>query len=188
LTILALRRWAFLIVILALALTPGPEPGLVAGTGAQQASDVALKAAIFFNFAKFTEWPALPHDAPLIACVVGDDGIAAAFIEAVRGHKPSERRFDLRRSQDSATWRTCHLLFIAGTETRRPVSGLAAVARLPVLTVSDSKGFALAGGIIELYVEGRQMRFAINVDAAERSGLQLSSRLLGLAKIVRETR
>ena len=31
------------------------------------------------------------------------------------------------------------------------------------------------------------MRFAINVDAADRSGLRLSSRLLGLAKIVRDS-
>jgi hypothetical protein len=32
-----------------------------------------------------------------------------------------------------------------------------------------------------------QMRFAINVDAAEGSGLHLSSRLLGLAQIIRTT-
>jgi hypothetical protein len=30
------------------------------------------------------------------------------------------------------------------------------------------------------------MRFAINLDAADSSGLHLSSRLLGLAKIVRK--
>jgi hypothetical protein len=29
------------------------------------------------------------------------------------------------------------------------------------------------------------MRFAINVDAAERSGLRLSSRVLGLARIIK---
>jgi hypothetical protein len=40
-------------------------------------------------------------------------------------------------------------------------------------------------GIIELYVEGGRMRFAINVDAVERSGLCISSRLLGLAKVIR---
>ncbi len=67
----------------------------------------------------------------------------------------------------------------------RSAGGLAEIKTLPVLTVSDGKGFSLAGGIIELYVEGGRMRFAINVDAAERSGLRLSSRLLGLAKIVR---
>ena len=37
----------------------------------------------------------------------------------------------------------------------------------------------------ELYLEDGRMRFAINVDAAERAGLRLSSRLLGLARITR---
>ena len=67
-----------------------------------------------------------------------------------------------------------------------PPADWAAIKTLPVLTVSDGKGFSQAGGIIELYVEGGRMRFAINVDAAERSGLRLSSRLLGLAKVVRD--
>ena len=69
---------------------------------------------------------------------------------------------------------------------RRSAGGLDAIRTLPVLTVSDGKGFSQAGGIIELYVEGGRMRFAINVDAAERSGLRLSSRLLGLAKVIRD--
>ena len=54
--------------------------------------------------------------------------------------------------------------------------------------VSDGKGFSEASSIIELYVEGARMRFAINMDAAERSGLHLSSRLLGLAKVIRNGR
>jgi hypothetical protein len=62
---------------------------------------------------------------------------------------------------------------------------LEAIRALPVLTVSDGKDFSQAAGIIELYVEGGRMRFAINLDAADRSGLRLSSRLLGLAKIIR---
>ena len=70
--------------------------------------------------------------------------------------------------------------------TRRSADGLDAIRTLPVLTVSDGKGFASAGGIIELYVEDGRMRFAINVDAAERTRLRISSRLLGLAKVVRD--
>jgi hypothetical protein len=61
---------------------------------------------------------------------------------------------------------------------------LKAIRALPVLTVSDPKGFSKAAGIVELYVEGGRMRFAINLDAAVHSGLRLSSRLLGLAKII----
>jgi hypothetical protein len=79
----------------------------------------------------------------------------------------------------------CHLLFIAGAETLAAAGGLDGLKPLPILTVSDGKDFSRATGIIELYVEDGRLRFAINVDAADRSGVRLSSRLLGIARVVR---
>jgi hypothetical protein len=35
------------------------------------------------------------------------------------------------------------------------------------------------------YIDGEQVRFAINVQAAQRARLKISSRMLGLAKIVK---
>jgi hypothetical protein len=153
--------------------------------GADVASDVAVKAALLYNFAKFAQWPGLPSGAPIAFCVVGDEGIAATLVETVRGQNINGHALDVSRSQDNATWRACHLLFIAEPQTRQSTPGLEAIRALPVLTVSDGKDFSQAAGIIELYVEGGRMRFAINLDAADRSGLRLSSRLLGLAKITR---
>jgi uncharacterized protein DUF4154 len=171
------------IASLALAGIVFSVPGIAAGTEA--APDVAVKAAFLYNFAKFAEWPALPSGAPLIVCIVGDDGIAAAFVETVRGQNISGHTLDIWRTQNSALWGGCHLLFIADAETKRSAGGLDGIKTLPILTVSDGKGFSQTGGIVELFVEGGRMRFAINVDAAERSGLHLSSRLLGLAKVIR---
>jgi hypothetical protein len=179
-------RW-FGVASVALAATLIAAPGIAAGTGADVTPDVPVKAAFLYNFAKFVEWPALPAAAPLVVCIVGHDGIAAAFIETVRGQNISGHSFDVWVLQDSSRWRACHLLFIADAETRRSAGGLDEIKRLPVLTVSDNKGFALAGGIIELYVEAGRMRFAINLDAADRAGLRVSSRLLGLAKVIRNS-
>ena len=162
-------------------------PGIRTVSGADVAPDVAVKAAFLYNFAKFVDWPALPAGAPIVVCVVGHDGIAAALVETVRGQNISGHRLDVRVLQDSARWRACQLLFIADAETRRSPGGLDEIRTLPVLTVSDGKDFAVAGGIIELYVEAGRMRFAINLDAADRSGLRLSSRLLGLAKVIRDS-
>jgi uncharacterized protein DUF4154 len=178
------RAWPGIASIALVAtLTVGPR--IAAGNGADVAPDVAVKAAFLYNFAKFAEWPALSSGAPILVCIVGDDGIAAAFIETVRGQNISGHTLDVSRPQDSTMWRVCHVLFIADVETRRSAGGLGGIKTLPVLTVSDGKGFSQAGGIIELYVEGGRIRFAINVDAAEQSGLRLSSRLLGLAKVIR---
>ena len=175
------------VAIMALAATLIAAPGISAGTGADVAPDVAVKAAFLFNFAKFVEWPALTAGAPLLVCIVGNDRIASAFIETVRGQNISGHPLEAHRSQESVTWRVCHVLFIADAEAQRSAGRLDGIKTLPVLTVSDHKGFARGGGIIELYVEGGRMRFAINLDAADRSGLHLSSRLLGLAKVIRNS-
>jgi len=154
--------------------------------GAEQATDAAVKAAFLFNFTKFTDWPALAQGAPLVACVVGDEGVAAALVEIVGVHTVAGHRLVLGPSHDSRTWRACHLLFIAELQMRRSADALAGVTTLPVLTVSDTKGFARSSGIIELYANAGQLHFAINVAAAERSGLRLGSQLLSLARIIRQ--
>ena len=160
-------------------------PGIAAGKGTDGVTDFAAKAAFLYNFAKFAEWPALRSGAPIVMCVIGDDRIASALVQTVRGQNISGHTLEIRREQDSATWGACHLLFIADAETRRFAGGLGEIRTLPVLTVSDGKGFSQTGGIIELFVEAGRMRFAINVDGLDRSGLHLSSRLLRLAKITR---
>jgi hypothetical protein len=169
---------------MALAVSLIAAPGIASQSTA--APDVAVKAAFLYNFAKFTEWPTLPPGALIAVCVVGDEAIAAALVTTVRGQKISGHGLDVWRPQDPATWRLCHVLFITDAERRRSADALGGIKTLPVLTVSDSQGFSQMQGIIELYVEGGRMRFAINVDAAGRSGLKLSSRLLGLARVVRD--
>ena len=149
-------------------------------------SDVAIKAAFLFNFAKFAEWPSRAADAPLTLCVVGDPRIAAALVETVRNQRIGNHALDVRALAGDAPMRSCDVLFISASETRRSAALLDALKALPVLTVSDDKDFARASGIIEFFLEHGRMRFSINTDAADRAGLHLSSRLLGLATIVRD--
>ena len=175
----------FTVAGLALAATLLAATGIAADTGADGTPDVVVKAALLYNFAKFIEWPGMTAGAAIVFCVVSDDGIAAALGETVSGHKISGHMLEVSRPQDRSAWRTCNVLYIADAEARRSGDGLQGIKTLPVLTVSDGKGFSEGAGIVELYVDGGRMRFAINVDAAESSGLRLSSRLLGLARITR---
>ncbi len=155
------------------------------GTGGERASDVvAVKAAFLYNFAKFAEWPALTPHTPIVFCVVGDDHMADVLADTVRGQTIGAHPLTVSRPDSVAGWRACQVLFLGESETNRAEKALT-IKQLPVLTVSDGEGFALSGGMIALYVDSGRIRFAINVDAAEHAGLRLSSRLLGLAKVVR---
>lgn len=157
-----------------------------ASQGPERATDVVLKAAFLYNFAKFAEWPALGTGQTITVCIVGDDGLAAAFDKAAQGKPIGGHAVAMTQPIDTSTWKACHVLFIGDTEARRFADELSVIRTAPVLTVSDAPGFARRSGLVELYVEDGRMRFAINVDALERSRLQLSSRLLSLARVIRD--
>jgi hypothetical protein len=77
------------------------------------------------------------------------------------------------------------VLFI-GEESERGASVLQAAVERPILTVGESDRFLEEGGIIALKVIDRRVRFEIHAANAQRSGLRISSQLLGLALAVHE--
>jgi hypothetical protein len=157
-----------------------------AATAADVPSDAAVRAAFVFNFAKFTEWPGLAAGAPIVACVAKDEDIAAALTAIVRGETIGGHAMVVWRRNDDSPWEGCQVLFMPGGAARDFASVASAIRTRPVLTVSGSPGFSQHGGMIELFVDGGRLRFAINVDAVDRAGLHISSRLLGLAKVVHD--
>jgi hypothetical protein len=55
-----------------------------------------------------------------------------------------------------------------------------------VLVVGESAEFAERGGSVQFFLEGDKLRFAVNIDAVQRARLQVSSKLLALARIVHD--
>jgi hypothetical protein len=163
-----------------------PAPASRSESGSEIARAVEVKAGLFYQFAKFTNWPGAKTETPLVFCVVGDDKVATVVSDVVRGMSVAQRTLEVRRSPDRGRWRECHLLFLADAGSQHWTGELRSLRTQPVLTVSDSKGFARSGGIIELYVHEGKMRFVINRDAADDSGLRLASQLLHLADTIRD--
>lgn len=160
-------------------------PG-VARTATDPTSEAAVKAAFLYKFAQFTDWPPRAADAPLTVCIVGDSGVAAEFGEFARNRPIAGHPIDARAVAADAPMRACDVLFMSMSETRRAGAALEVLKSLPILTVSDDRQFAESGGVVALFIENGRMRFSINTDAADRAGLRLSSRLLSLAKIVKD--
>ena len=157
---------------------------LLPGLAAAQAPEYDLKAAFLFNFAKFVEWPPGAFDgvsAPLTICVYGEDPFGATLDAVVQGERVGERSLLVQRPDSLDDLDECHVLFICRSEKRRLGEVLAQVEGKPVLTVADTDGFLSAGGVINFILEGSKVRFLIDQEAAERSGLRVSSKLMRLA-------
>jgi hypothetical protein len=171
-----------LCLVLALALL-GP-----ATTGQAQISVGRLKSIFVERFTRFIEWPpsGLPAGAPFVVCVQGVDETAEDLFELARVKKFKERLCEVRRVRVGSDLNACHLLYIAGSEAPRLPQVLAAVGGKPILTVSDSAGFAAKGVLINLYQNAQRMSFEINLAAVKRSKLTFSSQLLSLGRLVEE--
>jgi uncharacterized protein DUF4154 len=154
---------------------------------AQSAAAPELKAAFLLNFVRFAEWPNLTAGSPLVLCVAGDERVADALSAAARGQSVGGRRLDVSKMSTAGSLvPRCHLLFVSASDVPLGMSLVGDARGLPIMTVSDRNGFCDSGGMIELFVDDARMRFAVNLDTVERSGLRLSSRLLGLARVVRD--
>jgi len=81
---------------------------------------------------------------------------------------------------------SCHLLYVSGFDAKRSDELLFALTGAPIFTISDEVRFAEKGGVAQLIVENGRVRFAINMDAARRARLKISSKLLSLATIIKD--
>ncbi len=80
----------------------------------------------------------------------------------------------------------CHVLFFHATKGHNYHDFVELVRDSSVLTVGNMKDFTAKGGIIGFVVEKKKVRFEVNLTAAKRANLKISSKLLRLAKRVIE--
>lgn len=153
-----------------------------------QVTEYQVKAALLYKFVQFVTWPpesfSSPSD-PVVACVLGETSFAYALKESVRGKLVWGRPLVVREVADSKQAKSCQILFVAALQRKQFRSILADLMTTPILTVADTDGFTDAGGVVNLISEGAIVHFQINVTAAKQNNLQVSSKLLSLAQIVK---
>lgn len=142
-----------------------------------------LKAAFIYNFTQFIEWPDSAASDSLNICVLGNATFARE-LGTINGKQAHGKPIVVIHLADDASLRQCHVLFVRVTNPVYRDSLLKRLEAQPVLTVSDSRGFAGAGGTVQFFLDNNRVRFAINKEAADRAGLEVSSKLLSLARIV----
>jgi hypothetical protein len=146
--------------------------------------EYALKAAFVFNFAKFIEWPAhafASADAPIVVGVLGETPLAAALETVVKDRRINGRSVLVRRVREARELAPCHILFVSAADVSEFVQLRRNMPDSPLVTVGETSAFMASGGTISFLVLESKVRFEINIGAAERAGLKVSSQLQKLA-------
>jgi hypothetical protein len=179
-----IRRASFFIVACWLFVNP-----LNAVSVNEESLEYPLKLAFLYNFTKFVEWPSDSfHDsgASLAICVIGNDPFSPDIEAELRTRTVGSHPVEVKTLRSNDALNACHMVFVPAPEENQAARIVNSLKGSSTLTVGEAEGFAGLGGIINLTVEQDKLQFEVNPLAAERAGLKISSKLLSMAKIVKE--
>ena len=168
----------------------GLSVGAPAADAFQGESEDRIKAAYLYKFAAYVEWPASAFakaDSPLTIGIVGADEMASELIKLKGGPLINNRAMEVKLLKPGEPLTGIQVLFVGRHESAPLSRILERVQTLPVLSVTELAGALGAGSIINFVPVDDRIRFEVSVAQAERSGLKVSARLLGVAQKI-ETR
>jgi hypothetical protein len=177
--------WVRAVVLLALAAALAWPAALRAQSAKQR--EYEIKAAYLYNFIRYIDWPAdtlPPAGGRITIGIVGDNPFGTA-IDPLNGKQIKGCTLVVKQIVEAKDLEQCQIVFICASEKLRLQEIFGELKESKALTVSEIDGFASKGGIINFIYERNKVRFEINPDTAKRAGLNVSSELLKLARLVK---
>ncbi|WP_186289602.1 YfiR family protein [Methylomonas sp. HW2-6] len=142
-------------------------------------------AALTLNFARFTQWPeGAKTDANVLnVCLVGDNVLLQSF-DSIDGKNVGDRAIKIVNSERLRNLNQCQILFIGELPNNVLLQVFLDTKNHPVLTMGEDEGFVENGGMVAMVNVDGKIQLHVNLAAVKASGLNISSNLLRLAKIV----
>ncbi|MDW7691601.1 YfiR family protein [Flammeovirgaceae bacterium SG7u.111] len=150
-----------------------------------QEGTVANKAEWLISFSKFIDWPSKDQEETFSIKILGDENFYQYlnYIYADRTVKGKPVKVSLVFSSEEVS--DCHILFVSSEFKESLPEIIQKTKSHPILTVGEYTGFAKDGIMINFFTENGEIRFELNPDAANKSGLSIGYQLFQVAKVVK---
>ena len=152
-------------------------------------SEYDLKTAFLYQFTLYVQWPANQLGAasePLVFGVVGANEIANNLRQlttnTVQGHP-----VEVRELAPGADVSDLHVLFVAEDQEANAANMLRAAMANSVLTVTENDTTLPENSVINFALLDGKVRFDVSLTNAKAADLEISSRLLQIARSVAGT-
>lgn len=151
---------------------------------AQPAQEYQVKTAFIYNFLAFTQWPANGTQV-INLCLYGEDHFGQE-IDKLQNKSIGTSSIKVLRINDPDQLQQCQAVFFSKAVNNNLAGILSSLSDKPVLTLADHSNAISKGAIINLNLIHEKIVFEINLGAARKTGLDISSKLLQLAAKVHQ--
>jgi len=153
-----------------------------------QSRESLVKAGYIEKFTHFVEWPETSNSSDLkdifIIALIGNNTFGTDMEDLFMQTKVKNKTVKINYISSTDEIDNCMILFISGSEKNNLDNILKYTTGKPVLTISDTKGFGEKGVILNMFLVGNYVRYEINRQTLDKSGLLINSLLLNYAVII----
>ena len=152
------------------------------------ANESSIRAAMVVNMARFIGWPAWKSDAEhpqFVICILGADPIEH-YSASLEHQTIDSGPVVVRHLTANEPVNSCHVLYIGVAQRKRLSLIEPELTKNAVLTVSERSNAITGNQVVGLPAVDDHIHIEINLSVAQRSNLQISSRLLRLATVTRQ--
>jgi hypothetical protein len=171
-----------LLLVLSLTLQANTRPS----AATQSLEEQSVLAALALNIVRFTNWPSEAEKEMKEAinfCVVGDNVVQQSFT-SIDNKTVGDKTLRVLNLSRLRNFDQCHVLYISDLKQNVLLQLLVEIKKRPVLTIGEDDNFAEYGGMIGLRNDNGKINLYINLPVAKEANLNISARLLKLAKII----
>lgn len=156
-----------------------------------QSAEYTLKAVAFEKLSLFITWKATAiqdnSSKEFVIAVLGKNPFGNTLKEVYENKKIKDKTVRIIYAKNIKDLTSCQILFISKTDMSELQKVLNYIKGRPILTISDTEGFAEAGCCINFYNYENKLRFEINQKCMIDAGFAIDYRLLRVSKILNPT-
>ncbi|MDA3779168.1 MAG: YfiR family protein, partial [Bacteroidales bacterium] len=116
--------------------------------------------------------------------IIGKTKLEKEIYQIYSKRKIKNKRIIIKSIKDFSEIKNCDILIIGKINEYNLNKILSITSELPILTISENKGYSEKGVLINFYTENNKLRFEINETAVLKSPIQISFYLFNSAKII----
>jgi hypothetical protein len=153
-----------------------------------QSEELMVKAVAFEKLSMFIKWPANSSEnnanEEFVITVLGQNQFGNLLEKVYKNGKIKDKRVKINYISTIQKLTDCNILFIPKIKISELQKVLDYLKGRPILTVTDTEGFAEAGCFITLYESENKLRFEINQKSLQDAGFTVDYRLLRVSKVL----
>jgi hypothetical protein len=153
-----------------------------------QQTETMVKAVAFEKLSMFISWPinSTGNDSmnEFVITVLGENPFGNTLDQLYGDKKIKGKKVVVNYINSIQNLIRSDILFISKMKMSEAKKVISSLKGLPVLTISDTEGFAEAGCFINLYEFEDRLRFEINQKGMQDAGFTVDYRLLRVSKVL----